>query len=499
MTRLTVTKALLLATAVLCPTARADTCTTVESQTTSEILRPLTLGYKQEQTEYWSTACSALKPSCIIAPHTTEEVAAVVAILRGNNETFAIKSGGHNPNDYWASVEGGPLISTKNFNKVIFDPATKTARIGPGLRWDEVAAALDGTGYSAVGGRIGNVGVGGYLLGGGLSFMSQEYGWAANSVLEYTIVLANSSIVRVTNSNYPDLFLSLRGGGNNYGIVTSFLVQVYPQGQVWGGNLIYTANDKNTPAILQAVRDFTEYNTDDKAAIIVTAEHTFGTLVNLWVIFMYYNGPNPGHAFDNFTAAKPFLNTGKPQSMSRLVSGNNWALIRGSAYTITTETLPNPPSGADGLAIMQNIHDTWRSISDQAALVPGAIASMAFQPVPRALARKALAKGGDLLDIPDDVDRLVIEFNYSYLLDAVDGPVMDRLTKETYQGMDALIGEYEVSGRLPRVYRPLFANDAYYSQDYFARLTPEMRGLAVRVRDEVDPGLWRGRTGGWKP
>lgn len=330
--------------------------------------------------------------------------------------------------------------------------------------------------------------------------MSQEYGWAANSILEYTLVLANASIVRVTASNYPDIFLALRGGGNNYGIVTSFLLQAYPQGQVYGGNLIFNANDKTTSAILQAVRDFTEYNTDDKAGIIVTSEHTLATVVNLWIVFMYYNGPDPGRVFENFTAAGPILNTGKTQSMSQLVSGNNWALVRGSAYTITTETLPNPPAGADGLAVMQSIYDRWRSVSDQSKPVAGAIASIAFQPLPKALVRKAREKGGDLLAFDEDVDRIVIEFNYSYLLSAIDGQLMHRLTRETYEGMDALIGEHEVTGRLPASYRPLFANDAYHAQDYFGRLAPQSQSLAARVRDELDPqGLWRTRTGGWKP
>lgn len=143
-----------------------DTCELVAAQTDIEILTPLTLEYNTEQTEYWSTSCGALMPSCILAPSTTDEVAAIMATLCDTDEIFAVKSGGHNPNNGWASVADGPLISTMNLNEVIFDPETETVRVGPGNRWDEVAAALDGTGYTAVGGRIGNVGVGGYLLGG---------------------------------------------------------------------------------------------------------------------------------------------------------------------------------------------------------------------------------------------------------------------------------------------------------------------------------------------
>lgn len=106
-------------------------------------------------------------------------------------------------------------------------------------------------------------------------------------MLEFTLVLPNASVVAVREDNHPDLFLSLKGGGNNYGIVTSFLLQAYPQGDVWGGNLWFDETDKTTPKVLQAVRDFTEYNTDPKAGIIVTSERTLATLVQLWIVSSY--------------------------------------------------------------------------------------------------------------------------------------------------------------------------------------------------------------------
>lgn len=147
--------------------AAANTCDAVKDTTSIQVNQRFSIDYTNEQQEYWSAACTnALKPSCIVFPKSPAEVQAVVAILRGNNETFAVKSGGHNPNNYFASVDGGPLISTKHLDEVIFDRATETVRVGPGNRWEDVAKKLDGTGYSAVGGRIGNVGVGGYLLGG---------------------------------------------------------------------------------------------------------------------------------------------------------------------------------------------------------------------------------------------------------------------------------------------------------------------------------------------
>ncbi|GAW24266.1 hypothetical protein ANO14919_138490 [Xylariales sp. No.14919] len=494
-------RGLVVTVAALAAVATAQsTCDLVESRTSIESHKRFQIEYTSEQSEYWSTACGSLKPSCILMPTTTQEVAAIVSILAANNESFAIKSGGHNPNNYFASIDGGPLISTKKLDQVILDPVTETVRVGPGNRWDDVSGALDGSGYTAVGGRIGNVGVGGYMLGGGLSFMSTEYGWAANSVLEFELVLANASVVTVTESNHPDLFLALKGGGNNFGIVTSYLLQAYPQGDVWGGNLIFDATPEVSKAMLAAVRDFTENYDDEKAGIIVTAERTLATLVDLWVIFLYYNGPEPPTGvFDKFLDISKFkINTCKTQSMHSLLSGNNWAVVKGSVYTIGTETLPLP-NKANGVEVMQKIFDHWVDVSNTAQLIPGLIASIAFQPLPKRLAQVARAKGGDMIDVDDDIDRIVLELDYSFLSNLSD-PKVDKTMQDTYGGFKTIIEDYQDSGLLPKdVYLPLFQNDCYYPQDYFGRLKPEKLALARRVQAEVDPdGFWKTRTGGFK-
>ncbi|KAI0472788.1 FAD binding domain-containing protein [Xylariaceae sp. FL0804] len=500
MTNMAMARALLAVTA-FAALAVADTCDTLESTTSISLSRQLSLAYIVSETEYWSTSCGDLKPSCIILPTTTEEVAAVVSVLNDNNETFAIKSGGHNPNNYFASVDGGPLISTASLNEVILDADTETVRVGPGNRWDDVSAALDGTNYTVVGGRIGNVGVGGYMLGGGLSFLSGEYGFAANSVLAFDLVLANASTITVTNSSYPDLFMALKGGGNNFGIVTSYVLQAYPMGQIYGGNLIFDATDANSAALTAAVRDFTEYNTDEKAAVIVTAERTLATAVDLWILFIFYDGESPpDDVFANFTSAGtgPLINTCKTQSYNDLVSGNNWSVLKGSVYTIGTESLPLPYA-ADGADVMLSIYEQWVNVSNSVALVPGLVASIAFQPVPKQIARVAAAKGGDMLDLDDDVDRIFIELDYSFLLNSQYDTV-DQVMRDTYEGIASQVEEYQSAGKMPAdVYLPLFQNDCFYPEDYFGRLRPERLALAQSVQADVDPtGFFANRTGGFK-
>ncbi|ROT43687.1 FAD binding domain-containing protein [Sodiomyces alkalinus F11] len=490
---------LVLAVATLASVSLADTCDDVTALGGIEVVsHRLSLQYIREQKQYWSTAAGDLKPSCLLYPQTTDELVAIVSILRDNNETFAVKSGGHNPNNYFSSVHGGPLISTAKLNQVTLDPEAETVRVGPGNRWEDVSEALQRTGYSAVGGRIGNVGVGGYILGGGLSFMSTQYGWAANSVLEFELVLPNATVISVTDSSSPDLFRALKGGGNAYGVVASFLLQAYPQGEVWGGVLTYLSTPKTDAAMLRAIREFTEHYPDEKAAIIPTAILTAGGALNIWILFVYYNGPSPpAGTFDAFAALQPFANTARTQSYHSLVTSNNFAVVEGSVYHIGTETMPLPD--AANVAVLDDIYEHWKQVRSSILLVPGMVGNVAFQPLPRGMARIAREKGGDLLDLDDSVDRVVLAITVSHLLD-VNSPRIQDALRSGYSGMREIVLQATREGRLPEAYLPLFMNDGFYEQDYFGRLSLEMAELAARVQEEVDPsGMFRNRTGGFKP
>ncbi|KAH9434342.1 hypothetical protein MCOR02_006354 [Pyricularia oryzae] len=479
--------------------AASQTCDIVNNQRASiQSLSKNDGDYKTEQDHYWSTACGDLKPSCILKPKDAQELSFIMQTLQANNETFAVKSGGHNPNNYFASVQDGPLISTTALNPgVVYNAENNTVTVGPGNRWDDVMGALDGKNITVVGGRIGNVGVGGYLLGGGLGFLSTQYGWAANQIVEAEVVLANGTIVTASESANPQLLMALRGGGNNFGIVTKFVLKAYPIGQVWGGNMVFGAS--KTDEILAAVRDFTEnYDKYPKAAIIATAELTALNAAKIWTLFLFYDGESPpAGIFDKFLAAKPTINNCKSRSYADLLSYNNWAVLHGSRYVIATETTPLP-SAADGQRVMRSYYDHWFKTSEPRAITPGSVASMAFQPIPKSMARIARDKGGDLIDLDDSTDRIIFEFNYSYWFSISDKNVAST-TATLVDGMKSLVDGYVADGTLPDAYRPLFMNDAHHTQDYWGRLRPEKRQLAADVRAQVDPqNIFAQRTGGIK-
>ncbi|KAF6787582.1 FAD binding domain-containing protein [Colletotrichum sojae] len=462
---------------VVCVRSDSATCRQISASTKIQHHQGLEIHYNQEQGNYWSTACGHLKPGCILFPKSAEEVSEIVKVLGTSSEQFAIKSGGHNPNNFYASVQDGPLISTKNLNEVKYDRATTTVSVGPGNKWEDVHDALEWTGVTVVGGRIGNVGVGGYLLGGGLSFLSTQYDWAANSIVSAEMVLANGTIVTASNASNPDLLAAIKGGGNAFGIVTKYALQAYTMGQIWGGNLVFDGD--STDEVLAAIRDFTEHYDDPKAAIIATSELTVLNAVNIWVIFLFYDGPQPPPGvFDRFMKAGPNINTCKTRTYADLLKANDLFVLKGSVYTIATETTPLPPAAA-GARVMRAYYDHWYNTSSARAGVAGVIASMALQPLPKSMSKIARDKGGDLLDLDDSVDRIVFEFNYSYLL-RLDDARIDAAMIELYGGMKTRVDGFVKDGTLSDAYRPLFMNDGYFRQDYWGRLRPEKRIFAEK-------------------
>ncbi|KAG5637113.1 hypothetical protein H0H81_005751 [Sphagnurus paluster] len=149
-----------------------------------------------------------------------------------HTEKAQVKGGGHTTNPGFSSTTG-VLIAMSRFSQVTYDAVSQTAVVGAGLIWDDVYAALAPYNVNVVGGRVPGIGVAGFTLGGGYSWLTNQYGLAIDNVQAFELVQPNGVIVNVTEASDPDLFFGLKGGGNNFGIVTRFTLKTYPQAQVW--------------------------------------------------------------------------------------------------------------------------------------------------------------------------------------------------------------------------------------------------------------------------
>lgn len=193
--------------------------------------------YGVRQAMYWSKT-ARLKPACIVRPRSPSEVSTTVKALVDANEKFAIRSGGHATSAGVSNIEDGVTIDLSLLSHIEFDEKSETVRIGPGNTWKQVYKELQKQNRVVAGSRDGNVGVGGFLLGGGYSWITACEGWGCDNVVAYEVVLADGQIVTADRNAQADLFVALKGGGNNYGIVTSFMMRTMRCDRVWGGKVV---------------------------------------------------------------------------------------------------------------------------------------------------------------------------------------------------------------------------------------------------------------------
>jgi FAD/FMN-containing dehydrogenase len=170
-----------------------------------------------------------------------EDVADVIAgvnFAREHGLLLAIRSGGHNGPGL-GTCNDGLVLDLSGMNGVRVDPAARTARVEGGCTLGAVDHATHAFGLAAPSGVVSTTGVGGITLGGGMGHISRNYGLAIDNLLEADVVLADGSFVTASEQQHPDLFWAIRGGGGNFGVVTSFLFRLHPAGTIYGGPMLW--------------------------------------------------------------------------------------------------------------------------------------------------------------------------------------------------------------------------------------------------------------------
>ncbi|WP_336207336.1 FAD-binding oxidoreductase [Nonomuraea sp. LPB2021202275-12-8] len=162
----------------------------------------------------------------------TDDVRTAVIAAAEQGIPLAVQATGHGTH---VPSDGGILLRTSALDGVEIDPVRRVARVGPGARWGQVLAAAARYDLAPLSGSSPQVGVTGYTLGGGVGWLSRRYGFAADSVLSAEVVTADGQVVTAAPGGHGDLFWALRGGGGNFGVVTSLEFRLYPVAQVYAG------------------------------------------------------------------------------------------------------------------------------------------------------------------------------------------------------------------------------------------------------------------------
>jgi FAD/FMN-containing dehydrogenase len=193
-------------------------------------------------------------PRLIATCRSAADVAAAIVWARTSELPISVYGGGHSVNGS-AVVDGGVCVDLRGLREVVVDPERSTAQVGGGCTWGEVDAATQAHGLAVTGGRVSTTGVGGLALGSGSGWIERRFGFTCDNLLEAQVVTADGRIVTASETENPDLFWALRGGGGNFGVVTRFTLRLHPVGPlVFGGMLMYPG--PMGAAVLRNFRDF---------------------------------------------------------------------------------------------------------------------------------------------------------------------------------------------------------------------------------------------------
>ena len=196
----------------------------------------------------WNVTTFDQRPAIVAMPSISTDVVSAVNFSREHNLSIAVQGGGHGhphpANDAllvnfasMTNVQVMPVSAPSNSSGR--SGAAGTARAEAGAKWRDVIAAAHPHGLAPLNGFAGTVGVSGYTLGGGIGWLVRQYGAAAGSLRSAELVTADGRLLQVNDQNHADLFWGLRGGGGNFGIVTSFEFDLYPVKEIFGGFVVY--------------------------------------------------------------------------------------------------------------------------------------------------------------------------------------------------------------------------------------------------------------------
>ena len=235
------------------------------NQIRGEIVMPSDLHYDETRKIY--NGMIDRHPGMIVKCVDIADVIASVNFGRENNLLVAVRGGGHNGGGL-GLCDKGLVIDLSGIKFVRVNVANQTVRVGGGNLWGEVDHATHPFGLAVPAGIISTTGVGGLTLGGGVGHLSRKYGLTIDNLLEADLVLADGSFVTVNAKQNTDLFWAIRGGGGNFGIVTSFKFQGHPVKTVIGGPTLWPI--EKTEEIMAWYQEFMEKAPDDLNGFIAT-------------------------------------------------------------------------------------------------------------------------------------------------------------------------------------------------------------------------------------
>lgn len=222
-----------------------------EERLRGDLIRPEDQSYDEVRSLY--NGMIDKRPNLIARCANVADVITSVNFGRENNLLVAIRGGGHNGPGL-SSCDDGLMIDLSMMKGVRVDPQNRTVRVEPGCSQGDMDHATHAFGLAVPAGIVSTTGVAGLTLGGGHGYLSRKYGLTIDNLLSADVVLADGSFVTANKSEHQDLFWALKGGGGNFGVVTSFVFSAHPVKDVYAGPIFWDAS--NAREVMQLYREF---------------------------------------------------------------------------------------------------------------------------------------------------------------------------------------------------------------------------------------------------
>lgn len=208
-------------------------------------------GYEEARRVY--NAMVDRHPAAVVRCTSQADVAAVLRVARQEGLDVAVRGGGHSAPGFGTN-DGGLVIDLSLLQDVEVDATRRTARAGGGCTWRGFNEATHAYGLATTGGIVGSTGIGGLTLGGGIGYLARKHGLSCDNLLEAEVVTYEGEAIVANEEDNSDLFWALRGGGGNFGVVTSFRYRLHPLAEIYGGPIAYRGEDSET--VLRFYREF---------------------------------------------------------------------------------------------------------------------------------------------------------------------------------------------------------------------------------------------------
>ncbi|KAJ5818193.1 hypothetical protein N7474_003784 [Penicillium riverlandense] len=436
------------------------------------VILPGQANYTEQTTDYYWDVRADLSPACVFVPETADAVASAIEIFSSCNAQFAVRGGGHMNYPGSNNIDGGVLVALGNLNS--FTVNEDSIDVGPGLTWYDVYTALEPHGRVAIGGRMKTIGVPGLTLIGGFHYFNNKYGYAMDNVISYDVVLGNGTQVTAAKDSHPDLFWALKGGANNYGVVTKFTLKTYNVPKVTSTIQIF--NESAFPQFFDAMCKSAVVDEEDPTAagMIATISYNVTTKVASASLLGVQEGVSmPPSKFADFFSIPATMR------MNNVTTMGKWSSKLDSPKQMFRVMFSHKTMKPDSDTIL-SIYKAWKAAVEQISDVEGLYPTFVLNEITPSSLRVANTNGiGNVWGLQAE-PLMIWQFSTGWAL-AQDDRRVEAWSQQLTEHLHAINQEKGIASEF------VYMGDAGDWQDPFAGFPAENVNRMREIRAAYDP------------